>query len=276
MTAVCPSCGCEQGAALLCAQETDQLEKQLHAIPDLLDELATTVSKQAKIGQAGGKPGPAHLRNPINYGALDVATHLSTVLNAWAHAVWHDKPIPDTARLAPLTAARVLLANIDHARRHPDVDKLVTEVGEAVGKARQAIDRPATRVYVGLCRAQSTDQYGQTVQCSAELYARENATQVHCRVCNADTDVVDQRKWLLEQAEEMIVTAKQASVLVGDVGQLTVRESDIRNWVARGKIPLRPSFSTQRQFELGALLTYISQHSQPVPTLSLARITKAV
>lgn len=272
----CPVCGCEQPDGLLCHDDTLRLEQALGDVRSIVEDLDIALSKQARIGTPG-KGGLARERSPINLGAMEAADTLGNVLTTWIRDV---RPDTDNWRhLFPLTtvhAARLLLSSINAIRKHPAVAELVDEITDAVEQARRAVDRPADRQYLGQCMAAFPDEDGQDVTCYAEIWAREGAHEVTCRVCGIEHPVAERRKWLMERAAEMVVTAKEASRYLSDVGQLDVSETSIRNWVGRRKVLLRPGLSTQRQFELGALMDYIAKRDADAASRVVAELPLAV
>lgn len=249
MTATCPVCGAEQSLSLLCSSCCDRLESLLREVPSLVTELATTASKQARIGNAGGGAGLARERSPINFGAVEVADNLANVLTTWARDVTNELP------LVPGYAAAALLANIDVIRRHPAVNELTDEISDAINQARRAIDRPADRTYLGQCLVPTPDDQGRDVTCLAELWAKPDATTATCKTCGGSQDVADRKQWLLDEAKPMLVTVKEASRYLGRFGTIDVTEASIRGLLHRKRIAYRPGTTT---FRLGDLLNVLT------------------
>ena len=161
--------------------------------------------------------------------------------------------------------------DIPAVRRHPQAGEIVSRFGRAVKNAYSAIDRAQERFYLGTCLY---EEGGAT--CHAELWVKEGAGHVKCSQCEQVHDVAQRRAWLLEQAAGLVVTAQEAARYVTKYGDVEVTEASIRNWVARGKVKLRPGLSTQRQFELSALLDYIATRVQNSRTDSVAELPVAV
>jgi hypothetical protein len=249
---VCPSCGCEQGAGLLCARETDLLEKALGDVRWIVTELGVTMSKQARMGTPG-KGGLARERSPLHLGALEASDTLGNVLSTWMNDV-----IGGQIRLPSTEASWVLLANIPDIRKHPAVEELLDEITDAIEQARRAVDRPADRAYLGQCYTELPGEDGELVTCYAEIWSRPDASETTCKVCGVTHAVAERRAWLVEQARPMVVTAREASRYLADVGAIEVNEKTIRSWVTRGKLLMRPGLSDQRQFELGELMRLIA------------------
>lgn len=255
MTATCPSCGCEQGAGLLCAQETDRLERELGDVAAIVAELDVTLSKQARIGTAGVS-GLARERTPINVGAMQAADNLGNVLTTWARDVAEVGFLAQHSTSPARAGARILLNHVTLVRRHPAVNELVDEITDAIHQARRAVDRPADRQYLGQCMAETPDEDGRQVTCLAEIWARPSASEVTCKVCGIEHEVTERRAWLLKRAENMIVTVKDASTYLGEIGDIKVTESSIRGYLHRGKLAYRAPVEAKR-FRLGDLLEVV-------------------
>ena len=252
-SSACPVCTAEQPEGLCCHDCTSRLERNLSEVRGIVDELAVTISKQARIGQAG-KPGPARERSPVNWGASAVADNLGNVLTTWAHEIvsnpcgrWMHQPAQD--------GAHILLGNINLVRRHPAVAELVDEIADALSQARKVIDRPADRQYLGQCMAPTPDVQGRDITCLADVWARQHAHAATCSACGITHDVAERRAWLLLQASDMLVTAKEASRYIGEVGHIRVTEASIRGLIHRERIAYRPGTKTLRLGDLLDVLT---------------------
>ena len=220
----CPSCGCVQMQGLLCSDCCAALETMLAAVPQLVDQLNIAVAKQAKLTTAGkaGK-GTARERSPINFGAMAVRDALLVEL-----ALWGD--------------------DINEIRRHPQAAEIVSGIGKVVKDGYRAIDRLQERQYLGKC-LYSED--GAT--CHAELWARPGAHQITCTQCDYTHDVPARRADLLERAADMLMTVREASRYVGEVGKIRVTEASIRGYLHRGRIGYRAG----TMIRLGDLLAVV-------------------
>jgi hypothetical protein len=249
MSGTCPYCDAPQDAGLLCSSCCDQLERDLGDVPAIVVDLDITISRQAKIGQAG-KGGPAHERTPVHLGAVAVADDLQNTLTSWARDVTEACGWVWVASKAPPSSqsAAALLMCIDTIRRHPAVAELVDEVTDAIRQARRVVDRPLDRQYLGQCMAQADG-----VICYEEIYARLGAHEVACKVCGITHVVVERRAWLLQRAEDLLVTVREASSYMGEVGGIRVTQAAIRGYLHRGRIGYR----TGTMIRLGDLLAVV-------------------
>jgi hypothetical protein len=229
MTAVCPSCGCHQPESLLCHDCTTSVETMLAAAPQLIDQLDIAVSKQARLtttSKAG--QGTAREQSPINFGAMVARDALLVEL-----AVWGD--------------------DIPAIRKHPQAAEIVSGIGRAVKDAYRAIDRMADRQYLGQCLATEDGAV-----CHAEIWVKPGAHQVRCTQCETVHDVSERRASLLEQAAGMLVTVREASRYVGEIGQIRVTEASIRGYLHRGRIGYRQG----TMIRLGDLLAVVVDESE--------------
>ena len=202
----------------------------LAAAPELLDELEVAISKQAKVG-GGGKAGKGtiHERSPINFGALAVRDALLVEL-----ALWGD--------------------DINAIRRHPQAGDIASGLGKAVKNAYHAIDRAQDRKYLGKCM----NKLG-GLHCPEELWVRPGSKEIRCRSCGYEHNVANRRLDMMEMAADMLVTVKEASSYLGEVGQIKVTEASIRGYLHRRRLAYRPGTTTIR---LGDLLTVVMDDSE--------------
>lgn len=121
----------------------------------------------------------------------------------------HDDPAQLPYRPGPAAqAAQWLIDHPETLRKFSDLGQLADEVVFIAGRTQHVIDRAPTRWYVGLCD-----------NCEQPLYARP---QLPRTVCGNPTcldedgrphvyDVAARRAWLIDAAEDYMVTAAEAS-----------------------------------------------------------------
>ena len=230
MSAVCPSCGGQQDFGLLCSDCCAIIETMFAAVPQLVEQLDVAISKQAKVGGSGkaGK-GSAHLRAPINFGALAVRDALLVEF-----ALWGD--------------------DIDAIRRHPQAAEIAKGIGRAVKDAYRAIDRMADREYLGQCY----NELPGGEKCLTELWVRPGAKQAKCSFCGYTHDVPTRREQMMYDAEDMLFTLQEAARIIGAYGSLTISESTIRNYVSKGKLVYHGKVAGLSVIRLGDLLAVIT------------------
>jgi len=291
VSATCPVCQREQIEGLLCHACTCLLERDLGDVAALVAELDVTLSRQAKIGDAGKSgAGWARERLPIGVGAMDPRWVLSNVLTTWARDVSNETWLPDIdirrvrrdpdattegpfclncahrscqrirmeeRREAPPLAAQaawLLLREVAAIRKHPAVIELIDEIADAIRLARRTVDRPADRKFFGTCYAEQPGEDGEPVVCTEEIWANPHAEEVTCKVCGITHEIAERREWLLDKAEDMILTPREASQYIGGIGKMTIGHQKIRNYLDRGRITERPSPDGVKRLRLGDLL----------------------
>lgn len=253
----CPVCTADQPEGLLCHNDTTKLEQALAEVPWLVDQLAITISKQAKIGVQASGSAPARERNPINYGALTVADELGNTLTTWTRDIGGQHGSINYS-------ARYLLNNVPAIRKHPAVEELVDEIHDAIKRAHRCVDRPADRIFLGPCNGETPDNEGRLITCLEDLYCRPDAHEARCRTCGSEHDVDARRTWLLGEAADRIVTAREAAQLIGTVGHIDVNATRIRNWLNRKQLPTRPGPTEEKHFRLGDLLILLAEKQEKV------------
>jgi hypothetical protein len=76
-------------------------------------------------------------------------------------------------------------------------------------------------------------------------------------VCSTEWEIAERRAWLLKRAEDMIVTVKEASQYLGEIGRIHVTEARIRGYLHRGqRLAYRVPVEAKR-FRLGDLLAVV-------------------
>lgn len=259
ISAVCPACGNPQDQGLLDNTCTTALETLLSAVPILVDQLDVVISRQARL-VSGGKAGKgsAHERSPINMGAVQAADALRKILVPWASA------ITGTSVTTTVHAARLLLLHIDKIRRHPSADKILYDLARATKAAYLHIDRTQGRQYLGRCMYSEDN-----LTCQAKIWARPDARQVTCPLCGIQHEVQERRAWLLTKAEDTIVTVKEASSYLGEVGGLAVSQARIRGYLRRGRLAYRPGLD--KSIRLGDLLSLVLDDSRRKSKVGLSK-----
>ena len=228
MSIPCPSCGCATPEGTLCVEDSAALSAMLAAVPQLLEQLEVAVSKQAKTA-GGGKAGKgtAHLKSPVNWGVAAVRDALLVELALWG-------------------------TDVLAIRKRPDAGRAVSGIGRAIKDAYRAIDRMQDRQYLGQCLFEEGG-----LICHAEVWVKPGAHQVACGQCETVHDVSELREKRLIEAEDLIVTPREASSYVGEVGNIPVGQQRIRNYLDRGRIAKRPSPDGVLRLRMGDLLAVL-------------------
>ncbi|MEU8279543.1 hypothetical protein ACFYOK_29495 [Microbispora bryophytorum] len=222
--------------ALACRSCGAQLHQQLVDVADggLADELDTALARQARIGNGNGG---RSAESPLGYGeaASTAIWVLRTTMIAWVLLLSESgEDLPEEVLAEQLPAlARWLAARTEDIRRHPHAAAAIEELTAAVHQARDAIDRPADRVYCGPCGAKTDTG----TRCMVDLYARPGAGVVQCR-CGTMWDIRQRRMWLMAEAENALGTATEIARAVTSLGR-EVTPQRIWQWASRGRLLTR-------------------------------------
>lgn len=207
---VCPRCG-------------DRLGQLLDAVPGIGDDLDDVIRRQVRFAEShGGRSQERPL--PYNPAASESKAVLVGTLTFWAAAVSEQRghPMPDVtlAALGPYLAGSVPWLRAQAAG--PDA---FDEITTAVRQARSVTDRPAERRYAGPCTAgvpmySPVDgaELGYERECGTDLYAREQGDTVTCPECGTEYPLAERRAWLLEQADDQLLPARELARAIDGLG----------------------------------------------------------
>lgn len=242
----CPVCGSDTVDGLPCGRCTKQLRDALAELPDLLDELVTTATRQAVVGQGGGKSSDDPL--PFDWASSDQHwairnTLLTWVrelelgdLGEWVEGCWCKPYRPCRGRrwvpLAndPAEWCRWLARRVERIRGHGEAAMMIDEITYCAQAARSAVDLPTDGAYCGTCDI-----------CDRPLYAKLDALEVECRHCTwAGIDAVypvkDRRDDMVSRAEGAAVLTKAEILDVAPAYRLTINPSTFRTWTSRRQL----------------------------------------
>lgn len=224
-----------------------RLERLLAETPALVDELNTTIVRQARItltttGRRPAEPKEAHdglgvheQPLPYNLGASEALELLHRTLWPWVREGIEAHPDAFPHALDPSTAglSRVLLRLHGWLQGHPDGQAAVEEVTYAHAVAWHSVDRSPDRDYAGPCGA---DIDGEV--CPEDLYVAHDAHTATCRTCGTEWDVPERRAALLALAEDRLVTTTEACRAIKTYGSEGehVTPDRIWKWKQRGRI----------------------------------------
>lgn len=214
--------------AAICMSCWGMLRSAIAEVPDLAVELLITRTKQDRISSGGAKVGGTKER-PIGMrpGPADTARLLENTLAHWVYAIAIDLPAEFSYGIHVMDAreyALWLLRHPESIRRHRNAWDMVSHVQYAVDKARQAIDRPADKLYAGPC------------ECGLALYQRQQAQQITCRECRRTYQAAERRAWLLEALRGHSATAAEIAAGVGELAGQPINRKRINQWHSRGRL----------------------------------------
>jgi hypothetical protein len=262
-----PLCFCGQPVAdnaRACNDCTHYLEQDLAEIPALADELRLAIAKQTTL-HGGSYTGPRPVTDerlaereaerveqakledlvasvhvqalPYDVNASNASEHLRVTLVCWVRLIVDERGArwPENT-LSALSS--MLLGNLPWLRHHPSSEQAYPDLQSAVSRAKWAIDRHPDQVYAGPC--DPTGEYHPTEHdlpgpCTRDLYANPGKEYVRCDRCLEDWNVAERRTYLLEAAEDMLVTAADLSRFLTVYGEPVTGER-VRKWAERGQL----------------------------------------
>lgn len=228
----------------LCAKHRDELVLWLWDVggnclgdslnygDSLLRELDTTICRDDKTGGASvgivSRNGEQGL--VFNLRASDIKESLVRSVRLWALRFAEENP---HLRFNPATIedAALWMAGFPNLLAgHHQAVAMHADIGDLVRRGRRAIDRPASRVYLGECG-------GRTEQgvCTAALFGLQDRLGAHCFECGSDWLVDARRQTMLSGIEDKVAHSGSLAALVKANG-VPVASSTIRNYARNGKI----------------------------------------
>lgn len=250
-----PKCDRPTHGAFICVTCFDMLKRDLRGVEDLWAELEITRTRQANItrDRVGARSTTKPL--PWNEHAAQIATELHSTLNAWALDLDQRGGIDDRDPLSlvttePADVAAWLLRNITAFQRNEEAGQAVDEIGDAIVRARRAIDLPPDKVFAGPCGARLDDEQ----DCDEDLYGRPGKLRCWCMSCGAEHDMEKRREWMLSVVEDQVTHSGLLSGLVTSLG-VPIASSTIRHYASRGRIKVISTDARRRpMYRIGDVL----------------------
>lgn len=215
----------------LCHDHTSSLERYLDELPGVMADLGAASIRATRYGNTATRASgtPALI---VDFVAMDLGRELAALIHSWSGMVTdHTGGGPADVR-SPASCARWLRSQVPTIRRQDWAGDMLTEFKEALWASRRGTDKPASRVFAGMC---PTDADG--VICGSPLYARQGHGVVTCRTCGTDWDANGWRAEALQAAGMHTGTAVEISRALSDpVTGETLPTATIRSWVNRGKL----------------------------------------
>jgi len=261
-TPICAAPKCDHPAhnGFLCTTCRNTLTADLRAVPDLLGDLEVTISRQDHIGSDETRHGGSDEHPlPLRIGPMEARRDLHATLISWAwHIATRNGATVTTTWFEPANLARYLAARIYAVDSDPLAGACADEIGYAVVLSRRTVDKPLQHRFAGPCD-----------DCGTDLYALPKADDITCRGCAATYQVDARRDWLLDQAEDRLLTATEMSRALpgllppdrqGRPAMLTA--AMIRGWAHRGRItqhPAHPARPNEPLYVVGDVLNLFDE-----------------
>lgn len=218
----------------LCHDHTTELEHRLDELPGTLADLGAATIRATRYGTSvtAAQGEPALI---VDFEASAIGHELAALIHSWTDLTREalgDSFAPEDPR-SPASCARWLRRYV-HIIRHQDwAGDMLDEFKEALYKARRGSDKPADRVFAGMC---PTEING--AACKSPLYALRGRGVVKCRTCGNDWDVKSWRAEALHAAGLHSGTAAEISRMLTDpaVEGMELASATIRQWASRKKL----------------------------------------
>lgn len=259
MTTCATGCGRPtRDTLLLCEQCQWEIKQALNpdhelSIPALLDDLATTLTRQARINQRNGGGRSAETPLPFHIRASDIAEHARSVLTGWVLVIAEDDPrnYPADTLLAMCAWLR---SRTGHIATHDAAADIHAEITDTAARIQHVIDRPADRLYAGTCGTSFAEQH----TCEEPLYAHPGATVVRCIDCGTVHEVEKRRTDMLQRLDDRLVTAAEfarlAAYLIDDARRRREQTRKLINqWHSRGLLTRHGSDDGEPRFVFGEI-----------------------
>lgn len=204
---ICTTPDCETPTeTYLCNQCVSDLQAWIDRVPDMREELFTTMARLdcvAPQNSEGGGGGATEAPSPLNVGAMD----MRHALLFWEGA----------------KAER--LANDKHA------GGFLTMLQDLLDKAERIIDLPKQSIIYGPCLAMTEDG-----ECERELKADPEATTIDCPDCGAFHRVKSILAARALRARGAPLPPREVREYLAKKVRVFIQKKDLENWVSRGDL----------------------------------------
>lgn len=240
-------------AAPICTHHAGELAEALRSVPDLLDDLLVTISRQDRLS-TGGTAGPPDEQPAPR---LDVSRTLDALvgeITTWARdlAGTHgltipvpDRPAQDTRIQAAALAADWLADHAHLIRTHPAALEAYRALTRTIAHARSRTDRPPPLAGFGPC------------PCGSELRADPDAATIVCG-CGLTHDTAELGSELLTRADHLLLTATELATALTSWSGESVAVGTVHRWHSMDRL-------APRQWLHDAQLVLSEPHRQLTP-----------
>lgn len=246
-----PGCGnCDrpvQDGAAICLTCSTALAEALRGVPELLEHLHVTYSKQDRLGSSNGHRGKAsEAPLPVRPDIVHVIDALCNEMTTWArvlvdHHGW-DVPTPPRRRphnglrgvVIPASSPSVDLAcyaaswlaeHVAQLRRHPAALEAHRGLTAAIKGAESAMEKSEPQLFVGYCA------------CDASIYALRGAKRTRCERCDTTiTDLAERWDRALLVLRGYPATAADLASWISDLYAIPVDRKRVNDWHYRGTL----------------------------------------
>lgn len=224
----CPGHRCDAAlppGATICPGCAARTRGRLRAVPELLRELDTTITRQGSRGDGTGTstcpagcrhtPEEAKCKVPVRLDFDPVASQAAMALRLCIHGwvrIWDEQTPCWTQlragrdRLLSSTEGQAALLTIANLGSREWAAECAEEIREATEQGWRAIDRPPDLSFVGVCI------------CGRQLMSQQGQATVTCRSCGQAWDTAASRAWMLDAVPGMAdlqLTKPELAILAG-------------------------------------------------------------
>jgi hypothetical protein len=125
---------------------------------------------------------------------------------------------------ATADSLRYIASSTTWLAHHRDAEEAFDELEHICALVDTAIDTRPAQVYAGPCDI-----------CRRDMYAKEGASDVECRLCHLTYPMDTRREYLLELVGDQLATAAMLSAALATLGE-PVTPDAIRAWATRGRL----------------------------------------
>lgn len=190
----------------------------------LWDELEVTLTRQHKLASVSPARKSDETPVPFHEAASDAKDGLRRFVWYWAYCFANAnqhlefKPTSVPAACEWMARFPALIASLDGA------GDMWTDIVRETRQARQVIDSPPSRVYLGRCGAAL-----EIGECEQHLYAPKGKGTVRCPSCESVWDAGEKQAFLVSLVADKTVTAVEVSRLLGAIG-VEIAASTVRTY----------------------------------------------
>lgn len=219
---VCGICECESEYTL-CWDHLATLRRNIVGLSAVVDELETTLTRQAVGAPSVGTSGNEEKSLPFDLGASRAYDAVRYILLHW-YRMNRELFLPEKASDQTKYLADWHLTNYMNltVAGVVNVTQMYRDFERALINATAAIDTRASRIWLGEC------------DCGRTIRSYRDTSTVLCK-CGILYDVQKRRADFKILGAEQIVSARDIEEL-GDLYGVAIKQSTVRSWKARGKL----------------------------------------
>jgi len=112
---------------------------------------------------------------------------------------------------------------------------VIDELTACMRAGLRAIDNPGKRLLIGACDATIADEQGMSVECGAQLYAREYDVVIECPACGTEHQTRETWDRMLAKSEDLLLTRMEIVHALSGFG-VKVTDNQLQGLTRRGRL----------------------------------------